>query len=57
MREKVRENQRHTAGLNALDGSIGNSSVNCLSGLLEGVDSRLLEASVGAEEASAADDA
>jgi len=54
-REKGRE--RQTAGLDTLDGGIGDGSVDCLSGLLDGVDGGLLEARVGAEEAGVADDA
>ena len=49
--------EKRTTGLDALDGGIRDGSVDCLSGLLDGVDGRLLEARVGAEEAGVADDA
>jgi hypothetical protein len=49
--------RRRTTSLDTLNGSIGDGSVNCLSGLLDGVDGRLLEAGVGAEEAGVTDDA
>jgi hypothetical protein len=52
-----RYNQQRTTSLDTLNGSIGDSSVDCLSSLLDGVNGRLLEAGVGAEEAGVTDDA
>ena len=54
--EKRQRGKRHTASLDALDGGIRDCSIDGLSGLLESVDSRLLEARIGAEEAGVADD-
>ena len=55
--QRVKGREKRTTGLDALDGGIRDGSVDCLSGLLDGVDGRLLEARVGAEEAGVADDA